>query len=332
MDLVLIWAALLSFAILIYVILDGFDLGIGILFPWGRDAKERDMMMNSIAPVWDGNETWLIFGGGGLFAAFPLAYSILMPALYIPVLVMLFALVFRGVAFEFRFKSERSQGVWDGAFNFGSSVAAFAQGLILGAFIQGLEVTEGVYTGGTLDWLTPFSLMTGFALMCGYSLLGATWLIIKTTGELQQWAYQAARWLLLIVLAWIAMVSLWTPLAKPEVAERWFSWPNFLFLSPIPVATLVVAFALWRALKKQRERAPFILSVSLFFLSFIGLAVSIWPYTIPYQVTLWETAAPPESQSFLLVGAVILVPLILGYTAFSYRIFKGKVVAGRSYY
>jgi len=332
MDLALIWAGLLAFAILIYVILDGFDLGIGILFPWGQDARERGIMMNSIAPVWDGNETWLVFGGGGLFAAFPLAYSILMPALYVPVLVMLFALVFRGIAFEFRFKSERSQGVWDGAFNFGSSVAAFAQGLILGAFIQGVEVTEGTYGGGVLDWLTPFSLMTGFALMCGYSLLGATWLIIKTTGELQLWAYQAARWLLLIVLGWIGMVSLWTPLTKLELAERWFSWPNVLLLSPIPVATGIVALTLWRALKKHKEYTPFILTVLLFGLSFIGLAVTIWPFTIPYQVTIWEAAAPPASQGFLLVGASLLIPLILGYTVFSYRVFKGKVVEGEGYH
>lgn len=332
MTLALIWAILIAFAVLMYAILDGFDLGVGILFPWGRDSRERDMMMNSIAPVWDGNETWLVFGGGGLFAAFPLAYSLLMPALYIPVLVMLFALVFRGVAFEFRAKSGRSQGVWDGAFNFGSSLAAFAQGVMLGTFIQGFEVTGQAYTGGPLDWLTPFSLMTGFALMCGYSLLGAAWLIVKTSGELQKWAYLAARWLLLIVLAWLALVSIWTPLVEPVVAERWFSWPNILLLAPVPLVTLIVAVALWRALHSAQERAPFMLSVCLFLLGFIGIAVSIWPYAVPYRVSIWKAAASWESQVFLLVGAVILVPMILGYTLFTYRIFRGKVTEREGYH
>jgi cytochrome d ubiquinol oxidase subunit II len=327
-----IWALLLAIAILMYVILDGFDLGIGILFPWGQDAGERDTMMNSVAPVWDGNETWLVFGGGGLFAAFPLAYSILMPALYVPVLTMLFALIFRGVAFEFRFKAQRSRGVWDGAFNFGSSLAAFAQGVILGTFIQGFAVTDGQYAGGALDWLTPFSLMTGFALMCGYSLLGATWLIIKTSGPLQEWAYLAARWLMLIVLAWIAMVSLWTPLTEPAVAERWFLWPNILLLAPVPLVTLVVAVSLWRALVSRREVAPFVLTVALFALGFVGLAVTLWPYAVPRALTVWEAAAAPASQGFLLVGAVVLVPVILGYTAFTYRVFRGKVVQGEGYH
>lgn len=328
----IIWAVLLAFAILMYVILDGFDLGVGILFPWGQDAQERDTMMNTVAPVWDGNETWLVFGGGGLFAAFPLAYSVLMPALYIPVLTMLFALIFRGVAFEFRFKSQRSRGVWDGAFNFGSSLAAFAQGLILGAFIQGFEVSGREYAGGAFDWLTPFSLLTGFALMCGYSLLGATWLIVKTTGPLQDWAYLAARWLLLIVLAWIALVSVWTPLTEPAVAARWFSMPNFVLLAPVPIVTLGVAISLWHALRARRELAPFVLSIVLFFLGFVGLAVSLWPYAVPRALTVWEAAAAPNSQGFLLIGALLLVPVILGYTVFTYRVFRGKVVEGEGYH
>lgn len=328
MDLPTVWALLLALAILLYAILDGFDLGVGILFPWGRDAAERDVMMQSVAPVWDGNETWLVFGGAGLFAAFPLAYSVLMPALYVPVLVMLFALVFRGVAFEFRFKADRSRGVWDGAFNFGSSLAAFSQGVILGAFIQGFEVSGRSYAGGPFDWLTPFSLMTGFALMCGYSLLGATWLILKTGGELQAWARLAARWLLLVVLAWIALVSVWTPLAEPEVAARWFSMPNLALLAPVPIATAVAAVALWRALGRGRDGAPFLLAVALFGLGFLGLAVSLWPYAVPRALTVWEAAAAPASQRFLLVGATILVPVILGYTLLSYRVFRGKVRPG----
>lgn len=332
MDLPVVWSLLLAVGVMMYVILDGFDLGVGILFPWGRNSEERDVMMNSVAPVWDGNETWLVLGGGGLFAAFPMAYGILMPALYIPIMVMLFALIFRGVAFEFRFKSERSRGVWDMAFCFGSSLAAFAQGVVLGAFIQGFQVDGRGFGGGPLDWLTPFSLMTGFALVCGYALLGATWLVLKAEGELQEWAYQCAQVMLLVVLVWIALVSIWTPLVEPAVASRWFSWPNLLLLSPVPLLTVAVAVALWRSLSQRRERWPFALAVTLFGLCYFGLGVSLWPYVVPRTVTVWEAAAAPESQAFLLVGALVLLPMILIYTAYTYRVFRGKVRVGEGYH
>jgi cytochrome d ubiquinol oxidase subunit II len=328
----LAWAGLLCLGLMLYVILDGFDLGIGILFPWGQTDEERDLMMNSIAPHWDGNETWLVLAGGGLFAAFPKAYGLLMTALYIPILFMLFALVFRGVAFEFRFKAERSRGVWDTAFNLGSVLAAFFQGAVLGAFIQGIEVTEGRFTGNVMDWLTPFSLMTGFALICGYALLGACWLALKTEGHLQRWAFQAGQILLFVVLAWIAMVSIVTPLTSEEVARRWFSLPNLFWLLPVPILTASVGGLLWRALRRHSPRAPFALTIILFGLGAFGLAVSLWPYTVPRAFTLWETAAPPASQAFLLVGAVLLLPLILAYTAYNYWVFRGKVHPGAGYH
>jgi cytochrome d ubiquinol oxidase subunit II len=321
----IIWALLLVLSVAMYVVLDGFDLGVGILFPWGRTPAERDHMMNSVAPVWDGNETWLVMGGGGLFAAFPLAYSVIMPAIYIPILLMLFALVFRGVAFEFRFKARRSQGVWDQAFFTGSFLAAFSQGIILGAFIQGFDVEGRAFAGGPLDWLTPFSLLTGLALVCGYALLGSTWLIVKTGGELQAWAYQAARVLLLIVLSWLVLVSIWTPMMEPVIAARWFSLPNLIILAPVPVLTVALAAGIWHGLNVGAEVRPFVLTVGLFLLGFLGLAVSLWPYAVPRVITLQQASAAPTSQMFLLVGTLILLPVVLAYTAHTYHVFRGKV-------
>lgn len=245
MDLTLIWAGLIAFAVFMYVLLDGFDLGVGILFPAAPDDRARDTMMNSVAPVWDGNETWLVLGGSGLLAAFPLAYAIILPALYFPVLIMLVALIFRGVAFEFRFKAETSRPLWDRAFYGGSLLATFAQGVILGAFIHGFKIEGTIFAGGLFDWLSPFSLMTGLGLVAGYALLGATWLVMKTEGALQDWAYAWARRLLLAVLAFVAIVSLWTPLFDAEIARRWFSWPNILYLSPVPIVTGLAALRLW---------------------------------------------------------------------------------------
>ncbi len=328
----IIWGALLGVALMLYVVLNGFDLGIGILFPWGRDERERDVMMNSIAPMWDGNETWLVLAGGGLLAAFPLAYSVMMPALYIPVILMLFALIFRGVAFEFRFKSNRSRGVWDFAFTAGSTVAAFTQGLVLGALIQGFEVEGRGFAGGPLDWLTPFALMTGFALVCGYALLGACWLILKTEGELQAWARHAAQWLIFVVLGWIALVSLFTPITHPNVAERWFAWPNLLLLAPVPILTAAVAGALFYSLRRGAEWRPFLLTIVLFALGYGGIGISLWPYIVPWQLTFHEAAAQPESQLFLLAGALPLLPLILAYTAYNYWVFRGKTRPDAGYH
>lgn len=326
MDLALLSYLILALGVIMYVILDGFDLGVGILFPFARHHADRDLLINSIAPLWDGNETWLVLGGTLLFAAFPAAYSILLPAWYIPLIVFLFALVFRGVAFEFRPRARR-KWVWGSAFAAGSGVAAFAQGVILGSFVQGIAVEGRSFAGGPFDWLTPFTLLTGAALVTGYALLGATWLITKTEGAVQAWCYRIARRLMFALLFFIAAVSVWTPLADPAIAARWFGWPNIAYLSPVPAVTAVIAYALWRSLQTRRERAPFLLSVGLFLLSFFGLAVSLWPYIVPRALTIWDAASPPATQAFVLVGVLIMLPIVLGYTVHTYRIFRGKASA-----
>lgn len=333
MDLTLIWALIVAAAVVVYVILDGFDLGVGILFPLARTHAHRDVMMNSITPFWDGNETWLILGGSGLLAAFPQAYAILLPALYLPLLFMLVALVFRGVAFEFRFKAgERSRFLWDLAFAAGSTVAAFCQGLVLGAVVQGLPVVEGRYVGGAFGWLTPFSLTTGVAVAAGYALLGATWLIGKTEGELRRWSYRAARVLLPVLLGFIVWVSVWTAWAEPAIARRWFSLPNFYVLSQVPFATVLLAGSLWYCLVRGYDRPPFWLAVALFLLSYFGLVISIWPYIVPRELTFWDAAAPPETQLFVLIGVLIFMPFVIAYTIMGYRIFGGKVSEDDSYH
>jgi len=328
----LIWAVIIAFAVFMYVVMDGFDLGVGILFRYAPSDADRDRMMNSVAPVWDGNETWLVLGGGGLLAAFPLAYAIILPALYLPLLIMLIALVFRGVAFEFRFKANTSRHLWDKAFHYGSLIATFSQGVALGAFIQGFEVTGRDFSGGAFDWATPFSLMTGLSLVAGYVLLGAGWLILKTDGPLQDWAYKVARWSLVLVVVLIGAVSLVTPLLQPAIASRWFSWPNIAYLSPVPIITAILALALWRALRKRHERAPLLLSFSLFGLSYLGLAISVWPNVVPPGISIWQAASAPTSQAFMLVGAVLVVPVMLGYIAYSYWVFRGKVKEDAGYH
>jgi cytochrome d ubiquinol oxidase subunit II len=324
-DLTLVWAAIIAFAVFMYVLMDGFDLGVGILFPFAPREADRDTMMNSVAPFWDGNETWLVMGGGGLLAAFPLAYAIILPALYIPILVMLIALIFRGVAFEFRFKANTSRHLWDKAFHYGSLTATFAQGVALGAFIQGFEVQGRDYAGGPFAWVSWMSLLAGLGLIAGYALLGAGWLVLKTEGALQSWAYKIAKPLLLAVLVTLAVVSVATPIAKADIAARWFSWPNIAFLSPVPLITLALAIGIWRALEKRREKRPFILTMGLFALSYLGLAISLWPKVVPPDITIWQAAAARESQLFMLVGAAILIPILLAYTAYNYWVFRGKV-------
>jgi len=326
-----IWAGLIGTAVAMYVILDGFDLGVGILFPFAANERQRDQMMASVAPFWDGNETWLILGGGGLFVAFPRAYAVIMPALYLPVIVMLLALVFRGVAFEFRTVS-RSKGWLNFAFSAGSALAAFAQGVILGGLIQGVKVTNGAYAGGALDWATPFALLAGFAMIAGYGLLGATWLTLKTEGAVAERARDQARVLLISVLVFMAAVSLWTPFAEPRIAARWFSVPNIYFLWPVPVVTALTALALWNWIGQRREALPFLAAIALFLLGYLGLVISNFPYLVPPSLTVWDTAAAPASQIFMLLGTLVLLPLILGYVAFVYWLFRGKVREGESYH
>ena len=332
LDLAFIWAGLIAFAVLAYVILDGFDLGVGILFPYVREEADRDQMMNSVAPVWDGNETWLVLGGGGLFAVFPLAYAIIMPALYAPIIAMLLALIFRGVAFEYRWRTRRGKFLWDWAFIGGSTVAAFAQGVALGALVQGIPVEGRAYAGGWWDWLTPFSLLTGVALVVGYALLGATWLIWKTEGGVQGEAYRFARITGVGTLALIGAVSLWTPFLDPEFMARWLGWPQVLYTAPVPLMVAAAAFVLFRGLARRQERTPFLAALALFILSYIGLGISFFPFIVPVSVTSWEAAAPDESLAFLLVGAAVLVPLILLYTAYSYWVFRGKVDPAGGYH
>lgn len=324
LDLPLIWYALITTAIFLYVILDGFDLGVGILFPFAPSDKCRDRMMNSIAPFWDGNETWLVLGGGSLFAAFPLAYAVLMPALYIPIIMMLLGLVFRGVAFEFRFKANSSKKLWNQAFHFGSLLATFSQGVVLGGFVQGVVVDGRNFNGGALDWLTAFSVMTGLALVCGYALLGSTWLIMKTEDDTQGWARKCATYLLVFVSIFMGLVSLSMPFMNEDVKDLWFSWPNILMLSPMPLLSVGILALLWRDVRAQREFRPFFLSQGLFLLNYIGLGISMWPWLVPFEITFRQAAAAPESQSLLLVGTVIMLPIILGYTGYLYYIFRGK--------
>ncbi len=331
-DLAFVWAVLIAFAILAYVVLDGFDLGIGILFPLVPDREDRDVMMNTVAPVWDGNETWLVLGGGGLLAAFPLAYAIVLPALYAPLIAMLLGLIFRGVAFEFRFKTEHNRAWWDAGFFGGSLIATLCQGIVLGAFIQGIAVEGRAYGGGWWDWLTPFTVLTGLGLVAGYALLGAGWLILKTGDELQDRLFRLARPFAVGLVAAIGVVSLWTPLIDPAVAERWFSWPNIAVLAPVPLLVAGLATVLARALLDRQQRRVFPAALGLFLLSYAGLGISLYPYVVPRSVTIWEAAAPPESLAFLLVGAVILLPVILGYTGYAYWVFRGKVRAGEGYH
>jgi cytochrome d ubiquinol oxidase subunit II len=332
LDLVPLWAVILALAVFMYVLLDGFDLGVGMLFALRRDPHDRDLMISSVAPVWDFNETWLVLGGGGLMAVFPLAFAIVMPALYFPILVMLLGLIFRGVAFEFREVEGSRRAVWDTAFVWGSLIATFAQGVILGNFIQGFRVEGRAFVGSSWDWISPFPLLTGAGLVFGYALQGATWLVMKTEGELQRWARQTARRSLWGVLLFIALLSAWTPFVDPRIADRWFSLPNILFFAPVPLLTLAVAFALHRSLDRGRDVVPFLCSFALFFLAFTGLIISLWPYVAPPSVTLWDAAVTPKAQAFLMIGTLFLLPIILLYVAWSYWVFRGKVRAGHGYH
>ena len=329
-----IWAALLAVAVLAYVLLDGFDLGIGILFAVEHREEDRDLMVTSVAPVWDGNETWLVLGGGGLFAVFPAAYAVLMTALYPAIIAMLLALVFRGVAFEFRFRARRptSRIWWDRAFLLGSTVAAFCQGLVLGGLLQGIHAVNGQYAGGWFDWLTGFTVLCGVAVVLGYALLGATWLIWRTEGELQRSARRNAGFLGAAVLALIVVVSLWTPFLNPRFAHTWFGFPGIVLTSPVPLLVALAAWGFWRGLRRHSDLAPFLYAEAWFVLCYAGLGISLWPDIVPPGLTIWQAAAPPSSQGFLLVGAVVLIPIILAYTGFAYWVFRGKVKPGMHYH
>ncbi len=324
LDLPLIWGGLIALSVFIYVLLDGFDLGCGILFPFAGSDKNRSRMMNSIAPFWDGNETWLVLGGGGLFAAFPVAYGIIMTGLYLPVTFMLFGLILRGVAFEFRFKSSKRRYVWDSVFFIGSISAAFFQGVMLGALVRGLEASDRLYSGGPFDWLTPFAIMCGIAVIIGYALLGSTWLIIKTEYKLQIWARKVSGWLLSALILAMVVVTVFMYFSDILALEGWFSFPGILYLAPMPIIVILLFFFMRKDLTTEREYRPFLLTVALFLMGYIGVCFAIFPYIVPYQMTIYEAAAADTSLSFMLIGAGIMLPIILSYTAFAYYTFKGK--------
>ncbi|HEY8610252.1 MAG TPA: cytochrome d ubiquinol oxidase subunit II [Roseomonas sp.] len=336
----LIWAVLIALAVFFYVCMDGFDLGIGILFPFFREKSERDVAVNSVAPVWDGNETWLVLGGGGLLAVFPLAYAVVLPALYMPLILMLLALVFRGVAFEMRFRAENDtqQLWWDRSFSWGSMVAAFMQGIALGAFVQGIEVQGRAYAGGWWDWLSPFSVLTGVALVIGYGLLGACWLLWKTEGALHRRAVSLAWPFAMGTVAAISLVSAIMPFLQPAFAQRWLTFPNVLYALPVPILVAVFVWRFFHALSQDTGRGgmadvrPFMLALGLFALAYVGLGVSMWPMIVPPAFNIWQAAAPPSSQGFLLVGAAVLIPIILAYTGYVYWLFRGKVTSESGYH
>ncbi|MDR6192896.1 cytochrome d ubiquinol oxidase subunit II [Agrobacterium pusense] len=331
-DLSFVWAGIIAFAVLAYVVLDGFDLGIGIVFPFFLKRRDRDVMTNSIAPVWDGNETWLVLGGGGLMAVFPLAYSIIIPALYMPIILMLVSLIFRGVAFEFRWRTHDESHLWDFGFWIGSSVAAIMQGIALGALVQGIAVEGRQYAGGWWDWLSPFSVLTGVAVLVGYALLGVTWLNLKTSGDLQVRSATLARPLTLGLLGLIGAVSLWTPFINDMYFERWFGWPTAFFSSFVPLLLAACAYSLWNGLRHGRHLQPFLSALGLFVLSFVGLGISFYPYMIPGVLTIQDAAGPESSMKFLLAGAVVLVPMILAYTGYAYWVFRGKIDPEEGYH
>ncbi len=326
-DLTIIWAFIIVFAVFVYVVLDGFDLGIGILFRSFAVGQDRDTAMNSIAPVWDGNETWLVLGGGGLLAAFPLAYGLILSALYAPIIAMLLALVFRGVAFEFRWRDPAHQGYWDLAFSGGSLLAAVSQGVVLGALLQGVAVEGRAYAGGWWDWLTPFSLLTGVSVAIAYALLGSTWLVMKTEGRLQQQARTMAWWLGGATLAAIVAVSVATPFLNAAYFDNWLRWPAILAVAPVPVLVALASVAFARRLRAGHERAPFLLTLAIFSLCFVGLGISVFPYVVPGSVTIWAAATDRSSQIFMLWGVALVLPIILLYTAWAYWVFRGKVSA-----
>lgn len=329
-DLALIWAFIIGFGVIMYVLMDGFDLGVGILFPFAPNEDTRDVMMNTVAPVWDGNETWLVLGGAGLLAAFPLVYSTVLPALYIGVFLMLAGLIFRGVAFEFRFKARSSRYLWNWAFAGGSTVAAFAQGAVVGTYIQGFETTNGVFTGGALDWLTPFSVLTGAGLLAGYALLGATWLILKTEGDIQRWARRLTLPLLAVVLFVFAVISIWTPFVDEFVRDRWFNHITWIWV--FPALGLLFALQIIRSVLRKFEAMPFLATMGLFITTYLGLIFSKWPYVVPPNYTIWDASSAYSSQLFLLLGLLFVIPVVLAYTAWTYWVFRGKVRAGEGYH
>ncbi|MFG1319260.1 cytochrome d ubiquinol oxidase subunit II [Xanthobacter autotrophicus] len=322
----LLFAAVAVFCVTVYVLADGLDLGVGILFLAAPRDQDRDVMMASIEPVWDGNETWLVMGGTLLFAAFPAGYYVLLPAFYLPIMFMLFALIFRGVAFGFRLQATRYRPAWDAAFFAGSVLATFCQGLILGGLINGVPVENGMFAGGPFSFLSLLGVMCGVGLVGGYALIGAGWLIWKGQGPTQVFAREIAHAALILTAVMMLLVSLWSAWSVPDVAERWFSLPNLLWLAPVPLVALAVVVSIWRGIWTAREGQTLVLSLVLFALGLIGLVVSLWPYVVPRQVTVWDGLADPQSLAFVGIGVAVIIPIVLAYQVHAYWVFRGKTV------
>ena len=327
-DLPVVWAAIIGLGVFIYVMLDGFDLGIGLLFPFFEGKNDRQVMLNTVAPVWDGNETFLVLGGAGLYGAFPVVYSTLLPANYLPLILMVVGLIFRGAAFELRGKANRTQHAWDLAFICGSGLAALCQGIVLGSLLQGIKIANGRFVGGPFDWLSPFSLFCGIGVLITYATLGCGWLILKTDGDLQRNMRSLMRPLVCVLLAVIAIVSLWTLIGLPAVAHRWFGSGNLVWFLPVPILVIACVWGILRSVRLQHEAMPFLLTLAICFLGYSGLLISIWPNIVPPSLTIWEASSSRSSQMFALVGTVIILPIILVYNAMQYRVFRGKVREG----
>ena len=327
MDLPLLFALMAAFGIATYVLADGFDLGIGILFLFAPRDRDRDLMMESISPFWDGNETWLVLGGTLLLAVFPAGYFVPLPAFYLPIMLMLFALILRGISFEFRFQALQSRRIWDWAFAGGSALAAVAQGFVLGGFIKGVRVQDGVFAGGAFDFFGVLGLLCGAGLIGGYALLGAGWLVWRTKGGTQVFGREIGRAALMLTALMMALVSAWTALTEPEVAGRWFAWPRILPQALLPLGALATILALWRSFWGQRDGLPFLLGIVLFLFGFAGLGVSLFPYIVPWQFTIWTGAADISSLRFVGAGMVVILPIIVGYLGHAYWVFRGKAGA-----
>jgi cytochrome bd ubiquinol oxidase subunit II len=327
-DLPVIWAAIIGLGVFIYVMLDGFDLGIGLLFPFFEGKGEREVMLNTVAPVWDGNETFLVLGGAGLYGAFHVVYATLLPANYMPLILMVVGLIFRGAEFELRAKATRTQHAWDLAFMGGSALAGMCQGVVLGSLLQGIKIVDNRFAGDPFDWFSPFSVFCGFGVLITYAALACGWLILKTDGELQRKMRELMRPLAFVLLAAIVIVSLWTVLGLPAVEARWFASGNLGWFLPVPVLVVACVWGILRSVRLKHEAMPFLLTLAICFLGFTGLVISIWPNIIPPSLTIWAASSSHSSQLFTLVGTVIVLPIILVYNAMQYRVFRGKVREG----
>ena len=329
--LALAWCGIIAFGIIMYVLLGGFDLGIGIMSIFFRKEEERDLLISTILPVWDGNQTWLVFGGAALYGAFPLAFSEILPIMYIPILLMVISLLFRGIAFEFRLKAIKTKPLWDYCFFIGSIFAVIAQGLILGTFVQGFTIQPTSELSNFHEWLNPFGIGCALGLISGYSLLGANYLIIKTTGNLQEKCFSISSKMQYIILLGFIMVSVWSPFLDPAIMERWLNLKNMPFLAILPFITLILFFLHRYAIKNKLEHAPFWCVIGMFLMCYIGFIISIYPYIVPRKITYLEAAADRSSLLFMLIGACIMLPPLLYYTYHSYKIFSGKVTKKLGY-